>query len=1147
MYLPPLSPFNPLKPQHCSITITNTANNLARTIISGSGSTNLNGVDRNKLPPLSVVPIPMISTTTSIHKGPNGPNGTGTKVLTSGSYTAAFSKLGTNNQQKQPQVTAPLTITATGSVVRRSAGTSNSITPRTTLTPISKINQQLMSALPSNVANSITITAKSMPGAQQRSILNGSALLSNAVAAAKAAASQPSGSNSGGAVTTNIIPPGTTITKIANSGGGGLLSNSRIIQIKTTPAAALTRTSSSMHVATKPFVRTSSAQTLADTQISTPPTQQQKPPVAISILDAKVSASAAKTLPSQFQHLHQYMSNNQSAGGTSAGPPTLLKTTNSGDSKTIFITKGRNSLPPVDVTLTVAQTTNVATTVAVATPRPITTIISHPKPAAAVATPVQSSAASSNNNNIVEPKRISVQIMNGVLSDPMGPIQLLQSSEKKAAKLPVPEPMPQSPRKVSATNAGKATSAPTSPKSESESDAIRLGSPTTGANRRRLVAAQPQSPRTQSRSQSLMVPPIATAPKFKRTRQRLPRSSEPTRLHLLIKAQLASDMADAAATSANCAPASTTSTASPSLSPAATPTTQPDTSTGQIPSPPFESLECNEQMDDRSSTASGSAFVSPERAEQQQMRAQTGNNCPAKTSKRPTDAEMAAVMTAVARDAAATTANERATAKTDVLSTVRWCKGSGYLPRSAFCLQTNEFMLVEPIKRVRSQVNSSFERLVNDEASFKLFRIHSTMRARPYPVRSTKQQLRFDQRLRLAEFAEQMGVRNQQLDAPGSVKPPAVSVLANTTTPSPSPVSSVHNTSSGRKEIPFNWESYLHVSKSIAAPAELFTNAFPSTSNGFEVGMKLEAVDPLNNSRFCVCTVLQVIGYRLRLAFDGYSHEYAFWVNADSTEIYPPGWCNKTGRPLMAPPGAALPFDWHTYLQVQQAKPAPRTLFTHLVPTTSAMENPFRVGMKLEADDLRDTNKLCVATVGDVVNNRVLIKLDGYDEQYDYWTDYRSPYLHPVNWHQVNGFGVTAPPGKWFTVDSPQSTDSFFVFLPVCRADFKIPFNWDTYLMATKAMITKPEHVHTRKAHAFQVGMKLEVVDRRNPQLIRPATVIDLIDFDVKVLYDGWPEGYAYWMSDDHPDMHPVNWCARTGHPLEAPPSSQCEYDRHTK
>lgn len=101
--------------------------------------------------------------------------------------------------------------------------------------------------------------------------------------------------------------------------------------------------------------------------------------------------------------------------------------------------------------------------------------------------------------------------------------------------------------------------------------------------------------------------------------------------------------------------------------------------------------------------------------------------------------------------------------------------------------------------------------------------------------------------------------------------------------------------------------------------------------------------------------------------------------------------------------------------------------------------------------------------------------------------------------------------------------------------------------MATKARITKPEHVHTRKAHAFQVGMKLEVVDRRNPQLIRPATIMDLIDFDVKVLYDGWPEGYAYWLSDDHPDMHPVNWCARTGHPLEPPPSPQCEYDQHSE
>lgn len=69
--------------------------------------------------------------------------------------------------------------------------------------------------------------------------------------------------------------------------------------------------------------------------------------------------------------------------------------------------------------------------------------------------------------------------------------------------------------------------------------------------------------------------------------------------------------------------------------------------------------------------------------------------------------------------------------------------------------------------------------------------------------------------------------------------------------------------------------------------------------------------------------------------------------------------------------------------------------------------------MKLEADDLKNSRKVCVATVGDVLDNRILIRFDGWDESYDYWTDITSPYIHPINWHKQNGFSITAPPGLY--------------------------------------------------------------------------------------------------------------------------------------
>lgn len=48
---------------------------------------------------------------------------------------------------------------------------------------------------------------------------------------------------------------------------------------------------------------------------------------------------------------------------------------------------------------------------------------------------------------------------------------------------------------------------------------------------------------------------------------------------------------------------------------------------------------------------------------------------------------------------------------------------------------------------------------------------------------------------------------------------------------------------------------------------------------------------------------LQVQGYRMRLHFDGYPDCYDFWANADSSDIHPVGWCEKTSHKLLPPKG----------------------------------------------------------------------------------------------------------------------------------------------------------------------------------------------------------------------------------------------------
>ena len=65
--------------------------------------------------------------------------------------------------------------------------------------------------------------------------------------------------------------------------------------------------------------------------------------------------------------------------------------------------------------------------------------------------------------------------------------------------------------------------------------------------------------------------------------------------------------------------------------------------------------------------------------------------------------------------------------------------------------------------------------------------------------------------------------------------------------------------------------------------------------------------------------------------------------------------------------------------------------------------------------------------------------------------------------------------------------------------------------------------------------MKVEVIDKRNPVLVRVATIIEIENHMVKIHFDGWLDIYDYWLDDDSSDLHPPGWCAKTGHPLVPP------------
>ncbi|KAF7209469.1 lethal(3)malignant brain tumor-like protein 1 isoform X3 [Nothobranchius furzeri] len=313
----------------------------------------------------------------------------------------------------------------------------------------------------------------------------------------------------------------------------------------------------------------------------------------------------------------------------------------------------------------------------------------------------------------------------------------------------------------------------------------------------------------------------------------------------------------------------------------------------------------------------------------------------------------------------------------------------------------------------------------------------------------------------------------------------------------------------------WTWTQYLDETKAVAAPEKLFQESqrVPTVKNGFKQGMKLEGIDPQHPSMYFVLTVAEVCGYRLRLHFDGYSDCHDFWVNANSPDIHPAGWCESTGHKLHTPKGCKEEeFTWTNYLRMTKAQVAPKELFAS--PGRIDVKCVFEIGMKLEAVDRMNPSLICVATVTDLVDNRFLVHFDNWDDTYDYWCNASSPYIHPVGWCQERNLPLTPPQ------DYPDLGQ----------------FSWSRYLEETGSKAVAADAFKVRPAHSFQPQMKLEAVDKRSPGLIRVATVEEVDTHRIKVHYDGWSHVYDEWMDSDHSDIHPAGWCEATGHPLKVPP-----------
>ncbi|XP_053690775.1 polycomb protein Sfmbt [Sabethes cyaneus] len=179
---------------------------------------------------------------------------------------------------------------------------------------------------------------------------------------------------------------------------------------------------------------------------------------------------------------------------------------------------------------------------------------------------------------------------------------------------------------------------------------------------------------------------------------------------------------------------------------------------------------------------------------------------------------------------------------------------------------------------------------------------------------------------------------------------------------------------------------------------------------GFEEGMKLEAVDPLNLSSICVATVMSVLkfGY-IMIRIDSYDPDVSgadwFCYHEKSPCIFPVGFCCSNQITLTPPKGYDLTtFTWDQYLVDTNSKPATEDLFHRDI-----LRQKFKVGMKLESADLMDPRLICVATISRVVGRLLKVHFDGWDDEYDQWLDSESPDIYPIGWCVLVGHKLEGP------------------------------------------------------------------------------------------------------------------------------------------
>lgn len=228
------------------------------------------------------------------------------------------------------------------------------------------------------------------------------------------------------------------------------------------------------------------------------------------------------------------------------------------------------------------------------------------------------------------------------------------------------------------------------------------------------------------------------------------------------------------------------------------------------------------------------------------------------------------------------------------------------------------------------------------------------------------------------------------------------------------------------------WFEVLEASKKEACKMPLSTDIFQSghgkaIKHDLKVGMKLEAVNPLNRSEIHPATIVEVFDdtYFLveideemkSLKEDGcdttedQDRKRLTWLATVSNPyILPCGWAKKNGLEISLPRGwdennDEEDFNWDKYL----AKTKSTAAEFERVPVERTADEWFEVDTKLEAADPDNHNHICVATISSIIDDLLWITLDSKPNSSKIVYSSDSHDLFPVAWCDSNNFPLKSP------------------------------------------------------------------------------------------------------------------------------------------